>query len=179
MTESHKKHDVFPLRRAQWNFPLSLYEFENSLWDSNSSHTEFSTVNLKHTNEVEAEGDLKFQHLTGVEAMFLKQIKSALWVLFLCDDKAAYISPCHLCFVLSLLPGWMRWFSSLAWRMRSASRQSTITFCAYPATGTQLRSQWSSLEHKVFALRLIESFVKKLLRPEWKYTLFTQEIMSD
>ncbi len=74
--------------------------------------------------------------------------KANLLFAFLCR-----ISPCfnrhHLCSVLSLLPGWMRWCSSLAWRMKSASRQSTITSCASPATGTQLRSPWSSLEHKV------------------------------
>lgn len=76
--------------------------------------------------------------------------------MLLCNHEAAYMSPStSLCSVRSLLPGWMRWCSSSAWRMRSASRQSTITSCAYPATGTQLRSPWCSLEHKVIALHLI------------------------
>lgn len=72
------------------------------------------------------------------------------------NKELAYITVLHhsvwSLLVLSLQPGWMQWFLSLAWRMRSAFRQSTITSCAYPATETQLRCPWSSSEHKVFAL---------------------------
>lgn len=64
-----------------------------------------------------------------------------------------------LCSVLSSPPGSTPWFSSSAWRMRSASRQSTITLCAYRATGTQLRSLWSSSEHKVLTSNVIHVFI--------------------
>lgn len=68
------------------------------------------------------------------------------------------------CSVLSSPPGLTRWFSSLAWRMRSASRQSTITSCAYRATGTQLRSPWSSSEHKVLASNMINVFLSSFFK---------------
>lgn len=49
----------------------------------------------------------------------------------------------------SLLPGWMPWCSSSAWRMRSASRRSTITTCASAATVTPQRCPWCWWARKV------------------------------
>ena len=76
-----------------------------------------------------------------------------------------------LCSVLSSLPGWMQWFSSSAWRMRSAFRRSTITSCAYPATETQLRCPWSSLEHKVPFLHLIHIYIIDYFIHYWIFVL--------
>lgn len=100
-------------------------------------------------------------HKTDHIIMWTRALKHKLSMLSCCHS-VGLTSQRLLCSVLSLLPGWMRWFSSLAWRMRSASRQSTITFCAFPATGTQLRSPWSSLEHKVFVLHLIYLYFVKI-----------------
>lgn len=55
------------------------------------------------------------------------------------------------CVSLSLLPGSMLWCLSSAWRMRSASRQSTTTTCGSAATGTQRRCRWCWWAHRVRA----------------------------
>lgn len=89
--------------------------------------------------------------------LYLLQFQFQMQPLNGLDTTTNVTSWYHLCSVLSSPPGSMRWFSSLAWRMRSASRRSTITSCAYPATGTPLRSPWSSLEHKVLAYHLFLS----------------------
>lgn len=72
--------------------------------------------------------------------------KNSCCTVFLCDNEATCI-----CSVFSSPLGSMPWFLSSVWRMRSASRRCTIISCACPATGTRLRSPWSSLVHKVLA----------------------------
>lgn len=108
-------------------------------------------------------------------------IKIAVAQSFLCDNEAACI-----CSIFSSLPGSTLWFSSSAWRMKSASRRCTIISCACPATGTQLRSPWSSSVHKVLASHLICSFFPLLYflfrlkrcfcgvsyHPSWRLFLF-------
>lgn len=149
---------IISWRKKQTEKSSKKYIFKNLYHVFNLWISQFSVFLMRHKCKIVSQ----LQETTVA-------LKHTCSISQFCADNVKTFNGClithtvlGLCLVLSLLPGWMQWFSSLAWRMRSAFRQSTITSCAYPATETQLRCQWSSLEHKVFVVYL-----------SWIHTHFT------
>lgn len=82
-------------------------------------------------------------------------VESGVWLPLLAAPGLSLQLLVHAVILLclfSLLPGWMQWCLSSAWRMRSASRRSTTTTCGSAATGTQRRCRWCWWAHRVRAV---------------------------